>query len=113
MGIHRTLSNSESIAAGTLAFLISAVANLLIPVLYTIAIEVPATRLRVKSIVLAHAVSSILDMGVVHILQKEQLTSQKWNWGLKSYLFWAGINFIIITYIHFYLRKYLETKCFS
>ena len=88
--------------------LLSATANFSIgPVVYTIVSEVPSTRLRAKSIILARNVYNAINIAFVNIVSYRQLSPDEWNWGLKSGFFWAGINAIFTTYIFFRLRKCL------
>ncbi|KAI1276651.1 hypothetical protein F5Y07DRAFT_125629 [Xylaria sp. FL0933] len=83
------------------------VGNILSPVIYTIVAEVPSTRLRVKSIALARIAYHITIVVFVQTITEKQLATRDWDWGLKSCLFWAGINLIFATYIYLRLP---ETK---
>ncbi|KAI0202593.1 hypothetical protein F4808DRAFT_468253 [Astrocystis sublimbata] len=107
LGVSRNLSNSGAIVAGSLLMVLLVVANIVSPVAYTIVAEIPSTRLRVKSIALARGAYHIVDVGFVATISENQLDPRGWNWGLKSCLFWAGINLIFATYIYFRLP---ETK---
>ncbi|KAI0544224.1 general alpha-glucoside permease [Xylaria curta] len=108
LGIHNKPSIAEAWAAGTLVLLLSATANFSIgPVVYTIVSEIPSTRLRAKSIILARNAYNAINIAFVNIVSYRQLSPDEWNWGLKSGFFWAGINAIFTTYIFFRLP---ETK---
>ncbi|KAI3332773.1 general alpha-glucoside permease [Ustulina deusta] len=108
LGIHTPPSTAEAWAAGTLVILLSATANFSIgPVVYTIVSEIPSTRLRAKSIILARNAYNAINIAFVNIVSYRQLSPDEWNWGLKSGFFWAGINAIFTTYVFFRLP---ETK---
>ncbi|KAJ8127554.1 hypothetical protein O1611_g6082 [Lasiodiplodia mahajangana] len=108
LGIHSNPSIAEAWAAGTLVLLLSATANFSIsPVVYTIVSEIPSTRLRAKSIILARNAYNAINIAFVNIVSYRQLSPDEWNWGLKSGFFWAGLNAIFTTYIFFRLP---ETK---
>ncbi|KAI1129825.1 general alpha-glucoside permease [Nemania abortiva] len=108
LGIHSNPSIAEAWAAGTLVLLLSATANFSIsPVVYTIVSEIPSTRLRAKSIILARNAYNAINIAFVNIVSYRQLSPDEWNWGLKSGFFWAGLNAIFTTYIFLRLP---ETK---
>ncbi|KAI1281543.1 general alpha-glucoside permease [Xylaria sp. FL0933] len=108
LGIPSPTTTAEAWAAGTLVILLSATANFSIgPVVYTIVSEIPSTRLRAKSIILARNAYNAINIAFVNIVSYRQLSPDEWNWGLKSGFFWAGINIIFTTYIFFRLP---ETK---
>ncbi|KAI0809543.1 general alpha-glucoside permease [Xylaria sp. FL0064] len=108
LGIPSPTTTAEAWAAGTLVILLSATANFSIgPVVYTIVSEIPSTRLRAKSIILARNAYNAINIAFVNIVSYRQLSPDEWNWGLKSGFFWAGINIIFTIYIFFRLP---ETK---
>ncbi|KAK5629239.1 hypothetical protein RRF57_004953 [Xylaria bambusicola] len=108
LGIPSPTTTAEAWVAGTLVILLSATANFSIsPVVYTIVSEVPSTRLRAKSIILARNAYNAINIAFVNVVSYRQLSPDEWNWGLKSGFFWAGINAIFTTYIFFRLP---ETK---
>ncbi|KAI0815684.1 general substrate transporter [Xylaria sp. FL0064] len=107
MGIPKHLSNAAGIVAGSMLMVLPVVGNILSPVIYTIVAEVPSTRLRVKSIAQARIVYHITNVAFVQTITEKQLATRGWNWGLKSCLFWAGINLIFATSIYLRLP---ETK---
>jgi hypothetical protein len=87
--------------------LLSATANFSIsPVVYTIVSEIPSTRLRAKSIILARNAYNAINIAFVNIVTYRQLSPDEWNWGPKSAFFWAGINAIFTTYLFFRLRRF-------
>ncbi len=104
MGIPSEPSTATSWAAGSMVVLMSATANFsLAPVVYTIVAEIPSTRLRAKSIILARNACNAINIAFVGVVAYRQLN--EWNWGPKSAFFWAGINAIFTTYVFFRLRE--------
>ena len=77
------------------------------PVVYTIVSEIPSTRLRAKSIVLARNVYNIINVAFVNVISYRQFNQDAWNWGPKACFFWAGFNIIFNIYLYFRLRKLL------
>jgi SP family general alpha glucoside:H+ symporter-like MFS transporter len=74
------------------------------PVCYSLVSELPSTRLRAKSVVLARNLYNVANI-VVNVLVNYQLTSTAWNWGAKSAFFWAGICFCCIVWVFFRLPE--------
>ncbi|KAI0393549.1 general alpha-glucoside permease [Xylariaceae sp. FL0594] len=108
LGVPRTITTAESWTIGTLVLLLSATANFSIgPVVYTIVSEIPSTRLRAKSIILARNGYNAINIAFVNIVTYRQLSPDEWNWGPKSAFFWAGLNALFTTYLFFRLP---ETK---
>ncbi|KAI0131030.1 sugar transporter [Daldinia grandis] len=108
MGIHNPPSTAEAWTAGTMVILLSATANFSIgPVVYTIVSEIPSTRLRAKSIILARNAYNAINIAFINIVSYRQLSPAEWNWGPKAAFFWAGTNAIFTAWIFFRLP---ETK---
>ncbi|KAH8704848.1 general substrate transporter [Talaromyces proteolyticus] len=108
MGIPSTPSTATSWTAGTMVLLLSAVADFSVaPVVYTIVSEIPSSRLRAKSIILARNAYNIINLAFVNIISYRQLNASAWNWGPKACFFWAGINLLMNLYLYFRLP---ETK---
>jgi SP family general alpha glucoside:H+ symporter-like MFS transporter len=59
------------------------------PVTYSLVSELPSTRLKAKTIVLARALYNISNI-VVNVLTNYQLSKTAWNWGAHTAFFWAG-----------------------
>ncbi len=51
------------------------------PVVYNIVGEVPSTRVRAKSIVLARNAYNVANVAFVNIVTYRQLSANEWNWG--------------------------------
>ncbi|KAI1388950.1 sugar transporter [Hypoxylon trugodes] len=108
MGIHTPPSTAEAWTAGTMVLLLSAVANFSIgPVVYTIVSEIPSTRLRAKSIILARNAYNAINIAFINVVSYRQLNPAEWNWGPKAAFFWAGTNAIFTAWVFFRLP---ETK---
>lgn len=106
MGIHTHPTTAESWAAGTMVLLLSATADFSIgPVVYTIVSEIPSTRLRAKSIILARNVYNAINIAFVNVVSFRQLSPLAWNWGPKAAFFWAGCNALFTAYVWFRVRE--------
>lgn len=106
MGIPSHPSTATSWTAGTMVLLLSATADFSVaPVVYTIVSEIPSTRLRAKSIILARNAYNIINLAFVNIISYRQFNPSAWNWGPKSCFFWAGINLLMNIYLYYRLRK--------
>ncbi|OAG04873.1 sugar transporter [Paraphaeosphaeria sporulosa] len=108
MGIPKEQTTATSWAAGTMVLLISATADFSIgPIVYTIVSEIPSTRLRAKSIILARNTYNAINVAFVNIISFRQLSPLAWDWGAKAAFFWAGTNMLFTAWIWFRLP---ETK---
>jgi SP family general alpha glucoside:H+ symporter-like MFS transporter len=111
MGIPSHPSLATSWTAGTMVLLLSAVGDLTVgPVVYTIVSEIPSTRLRAKSIILARNAYNIINLTFVNIVSLRQFNPLAWNWGPKACFFWAGINLLMNIYLYYRLREYPATS---
>ena len=106
VGIPETPSTAEGWTAGTFVLLIStAYAFSIGPVVYNLVGEIPSTRLRAKSVVLARNAYNVANVSFVSIVTYRQLDKNSWNWGSKAGFFWAGTNLLCTIYLYFRLRK--------
>ena len=75
---------------GSLIVLITFVYNCTVgPVCYSLVAEIPSTRLRVKTVVLARIAYNIISL-MTNILMPQLLNPTAWNWKGKTCLLWAG-----------------------
>jgi SP family general alpha glucoside:H+ symporter-like MFS transporter len=74
------------------------------PGCYTIVGELPATRVRAQTIVIAR-ITYILSSLVVNQLVPRMLSTESWNWGGRCGLFWMGTNILSIVYCFFRLPE--------
>ena len=82
MGIPTNLTPSESWTAGSMVFLIQTVYGFSVgPVVYILVGELPSTRLRAKSVVLARNCYNVVNIPFINIITYRQLDVNAWNWG--------------------------------
>jgi SP family general alpha glucoside:H+ symporter-like MFS transporter len=106
MGIPTTPSAGLSWTAGSFMLLFTGIYDLTIgPVCYCLCAEVPSTRLRPKSIVLARNAYNVVGIAFANIVTPRMLNTTAWNWGAKAGFFWAGMNFFCIVWIYFRLPE--------
>ncbi|KAK9251214.1 hypothetical protein V1507DRAFT_482535 [Lipomyces tetrasporus] len=74
------------------------------PVCYSLVAEIPATRLRSKTIVIARNVYNVGGI-VREVITPYMLNPTAWNWGAKSAFFWAGMNFLLFVWTFFRLPE--------
>lgn len=79
------------------------------PLCYTIAGELPSSRIRSRSLVLGRAVYSVCGI-ITGQLMPRMLDPAGWNLGAKTAFFWLGTNLICTTWCFFRLP---ETGGFS
>ncbi|KAI1842477.1 hypothetical protein JX265_013734 [Neoarthrinium moseri] len=74
------------------------------PVCYTLVAELPSTRLRTKSVVLARNTYNLISI-VATIITPPMLNPTAWNWGAKSGFFWAGTCALCLIWTFFRLPE--------
>jgi SP family general alpha glucoside:H+ symporter-like MFS transporter len=79
-----------SIAALLLAFTLAYDATLG-PICYALVSEIPSTRLRSKTIVLARNCYNISGI-ITNVITPRMLNPTAWGWGAKAGFFWAGTS---------------------
>jgi SP family general alpha glucoside:H+ symporter-like MFS transporter len=74
------------------------------PVCYSLVAEIPSTRLKTKSIVLARNVYNVV--GIINgIIVPYMLNPTAWNWKGKAGFFWAGMCFLCFLWTYFRLPE--------
>lgn len=74
------------------------------PVCYCLVAEIPSTRLKIKTVVLARNFYNI--GGIINsIIVPDMLGVHAWNWGPKSGLFWAGACALFFLWSYFRLPE--------
>ncbi|KIX03198.1 uncharacterized protein Z518_06750 [Rhinocladiella mackenziei CBS 650.93] len=106
-----SLAGKENSAAlwaiGSMLLIVSFSYNCTIgPVCYPLVGELPPTRLKTKTIVLARNAYLIVDI-ISNILIPRMLNPTAWNWGAKSGFYWAGSSFVCFLWAFFRIP---ETK---
>jgi SP family general alpha glucoside:H+ symporter-like MFS transporter len=92
-------------AIGALLLVFSMVYNCSVgPVCYCLVAEIPSTRLRQKTVVLARNFYNIASI-VGNIITPRMLNPTAWDWGAKSAFFWAGCCFLCLVYCYFRLPE--------
>lgn len=92
-------------AIGSMLLIFTAIYDFSVgPACYSLVAEIPSTRLKAKTIVIARNVYNIGGI-VVNVITNYQLTSTAWNWGAYSGFFWAGSCFLCIVWIYFRLPE--------
>lgn len=76
------------------------------PICYCLVAEIPSTRLRTKTIIIARNVYNLAGI-VIAIITPYMLNPTAWNWKAKTGFFWAGFAFFSLIYCWFELP---ETK---
>lgn len=74
------------------------------PLTYCLVAEVPSTRLRVKTVVLARVAYNVNSI-VTNVLMQRMLNPLAWNWRAKSCFFWAGSCMLCIVYCYYRLPE--------
>ncbi len=70
------------------------------PVSYTLVTEMPSTRLKTKTVVLARS-SYILLAIITNTITPRMLNPTAWDWGAKSAFFWSGSCAICLVWVFF------------
>jgi MFS transporter, SP family, general alpha glucoside:H+ symporter len=87
---------------GSLVILLTFVYDTTIgPVCYSLVAEIPSTRLRVKTVVLARVAYNIVGL-ISNVLMPKMLNPTAWNWRGKTCFLWAGT--CLLCYIWCYYR---------
>ncbi|KAF2458708.1 putative sugar transporter [Lineolata rhizophorae] len=98
-------SDSAKWAIGTMLLLYTFVYDATVgPVCYALVSELPSTRLRAKSIVLARNCYNIAGI-ITNIITPRMLNTSAWDWGAKSGFFWAGLCGLCFVWSYFYLPE--------
>lgn len=74
------------------------------PVCYSLVSELPSTRLRQKTVVLARNVYNVVSI-VTNILTPRMLNPTAWDWRAKAGFFWAGSCIICFVWTYFRLPE--------
>ncbi|KAL1892654.1 hypothetical protein Sste5346_006940 [Sporothrix stenoceras] len=105
LGFANPDDKGPSWAIGTLLLVYTLVYDAMVgPLCYAIVAEIPSTRLKVKSVVLARNVSNIAGF-LNNSLMPRMLGVNSWNWGAKTALFWAGFCVLILIWAFFRLPE--------
>lgn len=90
---------------GSLLILFTFIYDLTIgPVCYSLVAEIPSTRLRVKTVVLARVAYNLAGI-IANVLMPKMLNPAAWNWRGKTCFLWAGTCFLCWVYCWFRLPE--------
>jgi len=100
-----TLSTNTGWGIGACILLLVLAYDLTVgPVCYSLVAEMPSTRLRIKTVVLARNVYNVAGI-VIGTLQPRFMNPTAWNWGGKTAFFWAGMNLLGLVWTYFRLPE--------
>lgn len=74
------------------------------PVCYSLVAEIPSTRLKAKTIVLARNFYNIAGI-INNVITPRMLNPTAWNWGPKAGFFWAVVCFLMGVWTYFRLPE--------
>jgi SP family general alpha glucoside:H+ symporter-like MFS transporter len=74
------------------------------PICYSLVAEIPSTRVRVKTVVLARVAYNIVSI-VSNILMPQMLNPAAWDWKGKTCFLWAGTCFCCLVWCYFRLPE--------
>ncbi|KAL3446900.1 general substrate transporter [Aspergillus insuetus] len=95
-------TNVQSWAIGGLITLLTFIYDLSIgPICYVLVAEIPSTRLRVKTVILARIVYNVASI-ITNVITPRMLNPTAWDWKGKSCFFFLG--FSAVCFIWCYLR---------
>lgn len=99
------ISDAQPWVVASLLILLTSAYNLTIgPVCYVLVAEIPSTRLRVKTVVLARAAYN-LSMILLGTLIPKMLNPTAWNWKGKTCFFFAGTNILCLIWCYWRLPE--------
>ncbi|TPX08522.1 uncharacterized protein E0L32_010009 [Thyridium curvatum] len=105
LGFARPDLPGPSWAIGSLLLFYTFVYNMTVgPVCYSIVAEIPSTRHKIKTVVLARNFSNIGGL-LNNSLMPHMLGIHSWNWGARTGLFWAGFCVVILIWSYFRLPE--------
>lgn len=98
-------ARGPSLAAGTLLMIYTFVYDITVgPVCYSLVSDIPSTRLKIKTVVLARNLYNVGGI-INNVLMPRMLLNTEWNWGAKTGFFWAGACALLFTYHYFRLPE--------
>jgi SP family general alpha glucoside:H+ symporter-like MFS transporter len=105
LGIASDSNSAAQWAIGSMLLLFTFTYNCSVgPVCYALVAEMPSTRLRQKTVVLARNTYQIVGV-ITNVLTTRQLNPGAWNWGPFSAFFWAGTCFAMLVWTYFRLPE--------
>ncbi|KAL5344272.1 hypothetical protein ACLOAV_010776 [Pseudogymnoascus australis] len=100
-------SRGQSWTLGSLLLVLTFIYHLTIgPVCFVLVAEIPSTRLRVKTAVLARAAYNLAGI-LINWMTQRMLSPTAWDWKGKSGFFFAGTTFLCLVYCYWRLPETL------
>ena len=100
-----SLSSSTGWASGALILILTFVYDITVgPVCYSLVAEIPSTRLRIKTVVLARNVYNVFGI-IINTLQPRMMNPTAWAWRGKTSFFWGGLNLLGLIWTYFRLPE--------
>lgn len=104
-GLGVSSSSGAGYGVGSLLLIYTFVYDITVgPVCYSLVAEIPSTRLKIKTVVLARNFYNIGGI-INNILMPRMLLVTEWDWGAKTGFFWAGACFLLLTWTYFRLPE--------
>lgn len=100
-----TQSIGISWGSGALILILTFVYDISVgPVCYSLVAEIPSTRLRIKTVVLARNVYNVFGI-IIGIIQPQFMNPTALNWRGKTCFFWGGLNLCGLVWTYFRLPE--------
>lgn len=98
-------SEATGWAAGSLLIILTFFYDISIgPICFCIVAEIPSTRLRAKTVVIARCVYNVSGI-ICNILTPRMINPTAWGWGAKAGFFWAGVALCCLAWMFFRLPE--------
>jgi len=98
-------TNPTSWALGSLIIVLTFVYDFTVgPVCYVLVAEIPSSRLRVKTVVLARVAYNIVSI-ITNVVTPRMLNPSAWDWKGKSCFLWVGTTFLCLVWCWFRLPE--------
>jgi MFS transporter, SP family, general alpha glucoside:H+ symporter len=99
------LSSSVGWASGACILILTFAYDITVgPVCYSLVAELPSTRLRIKTVVLARNVYNCFGI-MIGSLQPRMMNPTAWGWRGKTAFFWGGLNLLGLIWTFFRLPE--------
>jgi len=101
----RRQTSGVSWTLGSLLILLTIIYDFTVgPVCYVLVAEIPSTRLRVKTVVIARIAYNLISL-VNNVITPRMLNPTAWNWKGKSCFLFAGTTFLCLVWSWFRLPE--------
>ena len=104
IGTRPSTASSSWALASMLIFLTFVYDSTIGPVCYVLVSEIPSTRLRIKTVVLARVAYNLAGI-VANVLTPKMLNPTAWDWKGKACYVWAGTCFVMLVWSYFRLPE--------